>query len=44
MLVAFTGRERTAGEYGLLLAAAGFATVAVTPIGDGYILIEATPA
>lgn len=44
MLVAFTGRERTAGNYGLLLAAAGFAIVAVTPIGDGYILIEATPA
>lgn len=44
MLVAFTGRERTSHEYGLLLTAAGFATVAATSIGDGYILIEATPA
>jgi hypothetical protein len=42
MLVCTSGRERTAGEFGDLLAAAGFAVQSVTPCPPtGYSIIEA---
>jgi hypothetical protein len=42
MLVCTSGRERTAAEFGDLLAAAGFAIQRITPCPPtGYSLIEA---
>ncbi len=41
MLVAFSGRERTVAEYGVLLAAAGLTILSTSPIDQGYVVIEA---
>ena len=42
MLVMLTGRERTAGEYGALLAAGGFRQDRLIPTHSPYTIIEAT--
>jgi hypothetical protein len=45
MLVCTSGRERTAREFGDLLAAAGFAVRRIVPCPPtGYSIIEAQPA
>jgi hypothetical protein len=43
MLVSAGGQERTGGEYGALLAAAGFRLVRVIPTASPVSLVEATP-
>ena len=40
MLVMFGGRERTADEFGALLAAAGFKLTQVTPFLPPYAVVE----
>jgi hypothetical protein len=44
MLVMASGQERTADEYGALLAAAGFDLTRTIPTGGDVFLIEAAPA
>jgi hypothetical protein len=44
MMVRTGGRERTAGEFGALLAGAGLRLVRVVPTGGPVSLVQATPA
>jgi hypothetical protein len=44
MLVMFGGRERTADEFGELLAAAGFTLTTLTPFLPPYAVVEGKPA